>query len=85
MKSIHVVFSRPTKSQFTRVQRLSCAICLLFCTMLTSAMFYGSEEENSDQQGLLEIGEVIVDIWLLLNLFKIVLCTAYILDAVQFW
>ena len=31
---------RPQKSNFTRVQRLSCALALLFLTMIASAMFY---------------------------------------------
>ena len=34
------VFIRPPKSRFTRVQRLSCCLTLLYCTMLTNAMFY---------------------------------------------
>ena len=34
------IVSRPPTSNFTRVQRLSCALCLLCCTMITSAMFY---------------------------------------------
>jgi polycystin 1L2 len=38
------VFSRPTRSTFTRLQRLSCCMSLLFCTMIANAMFYRSEE-----------------------------------------
>ena len=34
------VFSRPRRSSFSRVQRLSCILCLLLATMMTDAMFY---------------------------------------------
>ncbi|CAL1530711.1 unnamed protein product, partial [Lymnaea stagnalis] len=34
------VFSRPTRSNFTRVQRLSCCMSLLFLTMITNAMWF---------------------------------------------
>ena len=43
LKDGHIWFSivsRPPTSNFTRVQRLSCALCLLCCTMIASAMFY---------------------------------------------
>ncbi|XP_065682979.1 polycystin family receptor for egg jelly isoform X2 [Hydra vulgaris] len=47
------VFIRPPKSRFTRVQRLSCCLTLLYCTMLTNAMFYqvGGESSESIQVG----------------------------------
>ena len=43
------VFIRPPKSRFTRVQRLSCCLTLLYCTMVTNAMFYqvGGEADPS--------------------------------------
>ena len=43
------VISRPPNSPFTRVQRLSCCLSLLCCTMVTNAMFYrvGSAQNNS--------------------------------------
>ena len=34
------VFSRPSRSNFSRVQRLSCITCLLLATMMADAMFY---------------------------------------------
>ena len=34
------VLTKPIYSQFSRVQRLTCCFCLLFFTMLTSAMFF---------------------------------------------
>ncbi|XP_076818399.1 uncharacterized protein LOC143464499 isoform X1 [Clavelina lepadiformis] len=52
------IFSRPTKSNFTRVQRLSCGLAVLFSTMLASCMFYGVEGDNVGQQGVLEIGPI---------------------------
>lgn len=46
------IYSRPTRSSFTRCQRVSVAFSLLFCSMLSSCMFYESipagapEDEN---------------------------------------
>lgn len=34
------VVGKPSKSKFTRVQRLTCCMSLLFSTMITNAMFY---------------------------------------------
>ena len=42
------VFIRPPKSRFTRVQRLSCCLTLLYCTMLTNAMFYQVGGESTE-------------------------------------
>ncbi|XP_055955042.1 uncharacterized protein LOC126809611 [Patella vulgata] len=38
------VFSRPTRSNFTRVQRISCCMALLFLTMITNCMFFKAED-----------------------------------------
>ncbi|XP_035682689.1 uncharacterized protein LOC118420093 [Branchiostoma floridae] len=38
------VLGRPAYSSFTRVQRLSCCLSLLLCTMLTNIMFFGKGE-----------------------------------------
>ncbi|XP_077980091.1 polycystin-1-like protein 2 [Glandiceps talaboti] len=38
------VISRPNKSSFTRVQRLSCCLSLLYCSMIASSMWYRAEE-----------------------------------------
>ena len=50
------VFSRPTRSTFTRVQRVSCCVSLLFTTMIANAMFYRSTDnmtiQNNDIAGL---------------------------------
>ena len=40
------VFSRPTRSSFTRVQRISCCMSLLFLTMITNAMWFKSDGEG---------------------------------------
>ena len=34
------IYARPPRSQFTRSQRLSVAVSLLFCAMLASVMYY---------------------------------------------
>ena len=44
------VFSRPQRSKFTRVQRISCCISLLFLTMITNAMWFKSDGEKEGQQ-----------------------------------
>uniref|UniRef100_A0A673B3V4 Polycystic kidney disease 1 like 2a n=1 Tax=Sphaeramia orbicularis TaxID=375764 RepID=A0A673B3V4_9TELE len=43
------VISRPPRSSFTCVQRVSCCFSLLLCTMLTSIMFYGIPTDPSEQ------------------------------------
>ena len=48
------VFSRPTKSNFTRLQRISCCMSVLFCTMIANAMFY--KAEPSSVQPLVKLG-----------------------------
>lgn len=35
------VLARPANSRFTRVQRLSCCLCLLLMSMMASGMYYG--------------------------------------------
>lgn len=45
------VFSRPNKSNFSRVQRLSTVFSLLMMTMLASAMFYKAESNVRNAQG----------------------------------
>ncbi|XP_073715516.1 polycystin-1-like protein 2 [Misgurnus anguillicaudatus] len=43
------VISRPPRSNFTRVQRVSCCFSLLLCTMLTSIMFWGIPTDPAEQ------------------------------------
>lgn len=49
------VFSRPTKSSFTRAQRISCCMSLLFMTMITNAMWFKSDD-NAKQSQALKVG-----------------------------
>lgn len=42
------VFMRPPQSTFTRVQRLSCCLSIIFATMVTNAMFYQFGNKNHD-------------------------------------
>ena len=46
------VAMRPARSNFTRVQRLSCCLCILLSTMLANAMFYKKSEENMAGTGV---------------------------------
>ncbi|XP_037401275.1 polycystic kidney disease protein 1-like 2 [Pygocentrus nattereri] len=50
------VISRPPTSNFTRVQRVSCCFSLLFCTMLTSIMFWGIPTDPSEQT--MDLGKI---------------------------
>ncbi|CAL1301078.1 unnamed protein product [Larinioides sclopetarius] len=40
------VFTRPPRSRFTRLQRLSCCLSILYLSMLTSAMWYETTPEQ---------------------------------------
>lgn len=44
------VYYRPPQSTFTRVQRMTCCLCVLLSTMLANAMFYqtGGETPNAE-------------------------------------
>lgn len=44
------IASKPSYSSFTRAQRLSCALCLLLMTMLTSLMFHGIPTDDPEDQ-----------------------------------
>ena len=60
----HIWFSvvtRPPASNFTRVQRLSCALCLLCCTMITSAMFYNMGGQGPSPFAV-HIGSLVIDL-----------------------
>ncbi|XP_077976290.1 polycystin family receptor for egg jelly-like isoform X1 [Styela clava] len=55
------IFYRPTKSTFTRVQRLSCCICLLFLTMIANAMWFESgSRSGSSGTSTLKVGPFVV-------------------------
>ncbi|CAD5112526.1 DgyrCDS1737 [Dimorphilus gyrociliatus] len=50
------VVSRPPQSRFTRLQRVSCCLLLLYSTMLANAMFYGRGESQGGAQNALQLG-----------------------------
>lgn len=41
------VAAKPPQSSFSRVQRVSCCLSILFCTMITNAMFYDSGKADT--------------------------------------
>jgi polycystin 1L2 len=47
---------RPQKSSFTRVQRLSCILVLLFLAMITNAMFFQPEDEETVTADTVRLG-----------------------------
>ena len=51
------VFTRPPHNPFTRCQRLSCCLCVLFTTLVTNAMFYqfGAAPKDTFRLGPLEL------------------------------
>lgn len=57
----HLWFSvayRPARSPFTRLQRLSCCLSLLFSFMVATAMFYGSGPQPGDTSGTVQMGPI---------------------------
>ncbi|KAF3686447.1 Polycystic kidney disease protein 1-like 2 PC1-like 2 protein Polycystin-1L2 Precursor [Channa argus] len=50
------VISRPPSSSFTCVQRVSCCLSLLLCTMLTNIMFWGIPTDPSEQT--MDLGQI---------------------------
>ena len=71
------IFSKPARSSFTRVQRLTCALCLLLMTMLTNIMFYGiPTDDPEDQAGMvggitISLSAIIIGIECALIMFPI--------------
>ncbi|CAC5409625.1 PKD1L2 [Mytilus coruscus] len=49
---------RPQKNSFTRVQRLSVILMLLFLTMITNAMFFQSSDDNAVTPDTVQIGSM---------------------------
>ena len=57
------VFTRPPKSTFTRVQRLSCCLSLMLTTMLANLMFYqGGADDTSTAGQSIHIGPFIFSV-----------------------
>ena len=55
------VITRPPTSPFTRLQRLSCCLSLLCCTMITNAMFYNIGGEKTQSNYVIFIGSLTID------------------------
>ncbi len=58
---LSVVLNRP-HSTFTRAQRMTCCLCLLVTTMLTSAMFFSFGGETASDKYTLRIGSLKFDL-----------------------
>ncbi|XP_037372114.1 polycystic kidney disease protein 1-like 2 [Talpa occidentalis] len=50
------IFSCSARSNFTRVQRVSCCFSLLLCTMLTNIMFWGVPKDPAEQK--MDLGKI---------------------------
>ncbi|XP_019628324.1 PREDICTED: polycystic kidney disease protein 1-like 2 [Branchiostoma belcheri] len=46
------ILSRPTRSTFSRVERIACGMSMLFSAMVASAMWYRSDDNAEGQNGL---------------------------------
>ena len=65
----HLWFSvayRPARSPFTRLQRLSCCLSLLFSFMVATAMFYGSGPQPGDTSGSVQMGPIKINMRMLI-------------------
>lgn len=56
------IIARPPQSVFTRVQRLSVALSLMYCTMITSCMFYNTGGQKEDPTYILYLGSLKIDL-----------------------
>lgn len=54
-----MVLKPPTHTHFTRVQRLSCGLCLLLCSALISLMFW--EVPTHESPLILNLGKSFLD------------------------
>ncbi|XP_071797014.1 polycystin-1-like protein 2 isoform X2 [Asterias amurensis] len=53
------IFTRPVKSKFTRVQRTTCCLSLLFCTMMANILFYNQDFEAMEgNQVVFRLGSI---------------------------
>lgn len=55
------VLTRPKQSTFTRVQRLSSCLALIFLTMITNAMFFGAGDAPGAKKTI-RLGNVVIDL-----------------------
>ena len=56
----------PARSPFTRLQRLSCCLSLLFSFMVATAMFYGSGPQPGDTSGSVQMGPIKINMRMLI-------------------
>lgn len=56
------VIYRKSRSPFTRVQRISCCLALLYLTMIANAMWYkdSADKEDSPEAGIFKLGPITV-------------------------
>lgn len=66
------IATRPPQSRFTRVQRTSVALVLIFLTMLSSALFYRSDSANLTVQQRIFVGVMSI---LIVSPFGLVDCS----------
>ena len=82
----HLWFSvlfRPQYSNFTRVQRATCCLCLQFLTMIADAMFYGQLGRNAAGTASIQIGPLCFNLGMLwISFISILVVTPPILLVV---
>ncbi|OWF39368.1 Polycystic kidney disease protein 1-like 2 [Mizuhopecten yessoensis] len=73
-------FMRPERSSFSRLQRVSCILMLLFLTMITNAMFFKSDSEEAEQAAHVSIGMMRFSLTTVyISIFGILITTAPVL------
>ncbi|XP_072168407.1 polycystin family receptor for egg jelly-like [Diadema setosum] len=55
------IFSRPTRSQFNRCQRLCCCLTLLYTSMIANALFWRSSGDERGSRTIIRIAGINVD------------------------
>lgn len=88
----HLWFSialRPPRSQFTRVQRVSCCLAILLCTMLANVMWYDVPQTKNNtvifESGFIRVTwhAVVVGFYSSLIVFPINLCIVQIFRSLE--
>jgi hypothetical protein len=50
------LFNRPAQSRFTRVQRITCCVTIMYAFVVVNAMWYGLLKKNNTQLGFGDFG-----------------------------
>ncbi|XP_076816222.1 uncharacterized protein LOC143462076 isoform X1 [Clavelina lepadiformis] len=61
------IFVTRSRSNFTRCQRLACALVALFLAMIANAMFYEEPSETDENKNVIKVGPIVIDpqtIWI---------------------